>query len=82
MPRSRRYSDLHQHAQRIGRSPGVGIAGRHQAGIAVARLVGRLAPAIDHGDLVTVFGQIIGRRDADHAGAEHAYLHNEPPETA
>ena len=51
------------------------VAGRYLAGIGVAGFQRGRGLALQHGDLVAVAGQVIGRRGADHAAAEDHDLH-------
>ena len=66
---------LEQDPGRRRRGPGVGMAGRDQAGVAGAGLfAGALAP-LDDRDLVAVLEQLVGRGDADDPGAHDQDLH-------
>src|SRR5262249_23840343 len=55
------------------------MARRNHAGIAEACLVGGDWLAIDHRDLVAVFGKLIRTGHADHASAQNDDVHEEPP---
>ena len=58
-----------------GSGPGGGVAGADLAGVGEARLQRRTALPVDHGDLVSGLGEVIGRRDADHAAPQDRYFH-------
>ena len=70
---------LQQDHRRLGRRPDEGMTGRDHAGVAPARLGCDLAVALEDDDVMSVFLQLIGGRDADHAAAENDYPHDVAP---
>ena len=58
-----------------GCGPGCDVAWRHQAGIGKTGFLGSGPASLQHGDFVPVTGQLVGRGDADDAGANDCNLH-------
>ena len=69
-----------QHLQRrAGVGPGFGMADRDLAAVGEAGFGGRAGLAVDDGDVVPLLAQVIGRGDAEQAGAEDDDFHEEAP---
>ncbi len=64
-----------------GSRPWRDVSRRNDAGIGKAGLFGYSVAAFDDVDLVSIAGQLVGRGDADDAGADNCYLHITPFDT-
>jgi hypothetical protein len=66
-----------EHLQRCaGVGPGLGVADRHLPAVGEAGFGGGRGLAVDHGDVVALLAQEMGRGDAEQAGAEDEDSHD------